>query len=105
MSAEVQAPNGKVRRVKNLRWFFEKARSTIISNFEMVRYRDASGWNMYVVFGDGYRYRSDYASLEVFEDVMGRQRSLKGVPVEVHDHRHGSDVSYSITLGQPVKRG
>lgn len=75
------------REVENFGWFFRKARRAVIQRFVMKREADPekpwSDWKMHVLFDDGDRYVTDYASLSVFKDVMDRQRSLQGVRVEI----------------------
>ncbi len=100
MSSIVFDSNGRGRTVKNLDWFFRKARTTIITSFKMFQHQSGhqfQDWTMAVTFEDGCRYESDYADLSVFKDVMNRQRSLKGVVVEV-DPADGAP--YEITLGR-----
>ena len=71
--------------VKNLGWFFRKARKVTIDRFYMGQSND--GWEMFVDFSDGDVFQTHYADLNVFKHVMNRQRSLRGVVVEVHrDH-------------------
>jgi len=105
MSASYRAPGGGAIKVKNLGWFFKKARTTTIDRFQMVRVQKLSergtglsewaDWEMIVWFSDGYVFHSDFASLDVFKSVMSRQRSLKGVVVNVVNR----DAAYDITLG------
>ncbi len=70
------------RKVKNLGWFFKHARSTAIEKFDLWQSND--GWEMFVDFADGWTFHTHYASYQVFCTTMARQRSLKGVEVQVH---------------------
>ena len=96
MHASVHRPGGTVRQVRNLGWFFRKARTTIITDFKLTW--DGNGWQMTVSFADGDVFSTPYADLNVFRNVMSRQRSLHGVVVRVNDGAH----SYDLRL--PVKK-
>jgi len=72
----------QVRDVKNLGWFFRKARQTVIDRFDLWQSND--GWEMFADFADGTRFHTHYADISVFKHVMGRQRSLRGVRVVIH---------------------
>lgn len=86
--------------VKNLGWFFHKARRTIIDRFDMWQSND--GWEMFVDFADGDVFQTHYASRSVFEHVMSRQRSLHGVAVAFH--LESGDVETTV-LGASQRRG
>jgi len=96
-------PTGPARKVKNLGWFFKKARTTIIKALYMTRDRvrnsaygdQLDSWEMTAQFDDGYVYKSVYADMSVFKSIMGRQRSLRGVTVQVTDDGR----EYDFVLG------
>lgn len=73
----------RVKNVKNLGWFFRKARTTPVRRFELYEANDGY-WEMFVDFEDSTTFSTQYASLEVFKRTMKRQRSLKGVTVYIH---------------------
>ena len=73
--------------VKNLGWFFRKARTTVIEKFDM--WQSNQGWEMFVDFAGGDVFETHFADITVFKHVMNRQRSLRGVVVNMH-HEDGS---------------
>jgi hypothetical protein len=89
----VTTPAGRTRTVKNLSWFLRKARGTSLRSLVMTHHGD--GYVMEAVFDDGHIFVTPYASLSVFKQVMGRQRSLAGQAVAVVDGGH----VHEITLG------
>jgi hypothetical protein len=88
----VQPPRGAAFPVRNLGWFFRKARVTTVDYLSMVK--RGHGWRMRAAFHDGFVFSTDYASLDVFKRTMKRQRSLKGVSVVTFD---GND-QYAMVL-------
>lgn len=91
--ATVRKRSGSTRSVKNLGWFFRKARTTVISDLTMERV--ASGWKMTATFDDGEVFTTPYADINVFKQVMGRQRSLKGLVVRVIDGDNVDELRFS----------
>jgi hypothetical protein len=89
----VKSGRQHVRNVKNLGWFFKQARTVEITRFDMWKSND--GWEMFVDFADGKTFQTHYADLTVFKHFMGRQRSLRGVVVTIHD----SNGDRTLTLG------
>ena len=94
--ATIITPERKIKKVKNLGWFFRKARSETIRDFTMIKIEGpgsslSAGWHMRVVFDDAYVFEAEYADLSVFKNVMNRQRSLKGVRVHIDDGKRTFD--------------
>ena len=101
--ATIITPDRKVKPVKNLGWFFRKARGESIREFTMTKSAvpGMSGWYMRVVFEDEHVFETNFADLSVFKDVMNRQRSLQDVVVAVNDGKR----MYEYVLGpQPDVR-
>lgn len=80
----------RVRNVKNLGWFFRKARDFVIEDFSLWQTND--GWSMFADFADGTAFYAHYNDLSVFKEVMNRQRSLRGTSVIIHKEDGSSEV-------------
>lgn len=91
---------GKIRDVKNLKWFFREAGKNIVQSITMIE-NPGHGWVMEAVFKHGLsedpgaRFVTDFASLDVFKETMGRSRNVRGVLVVV-EHNDGTTDTFVI---------
>jgi len=85
--------------VKNLGWFFRKARTTTPSRIDL--WQSNQGWEMFADFPDEATFSTPFASFTVFREVMNRQRSLRGVKVLVHREDGSHEV---MVLGARSKK-
>ena len=88
--ARVTSPAGNTRVVKNLSWYFRKARVEPLRSLVMTHH--GNGYVMEAVFDDGFIFVTPYASMDVFKHIVGRQRSMKGQVVSVVDGNHVHEI-------------
>jgi hypothetical protein len=97
--ARVTDPNGHTKVVKNLAWFFRKARTSSIRSIVLTHVEHS--YVMEVVFDDNFIFVTPFNDLQVFWTVMGRQRSLQGQMYTIIDQDEKHMGAYEYMLSSP----
>lgn len=78
--AYVTTPQGKRRKVKNLRWAISKAGKTVVDQITATKARKG-GYVLKIKYGDGHTFVSSYNSLSVMWDWLDGGKNFKGAPI------------------------